>query len=143
MFERLARDGRDHLDATRGHLHRYAEAGLRTLVLGQRPLPPEWYSAWRQRYEAARTSLGEEREALMDAAAEELERELALVGATAVEDKLQEGVRREGREVGRSRAERGGSLQGMQRAKQQWLDWGPAVCLLVQDCGRSITFADC
>ena len=84
--------GREHLDATRHHLHRYGEAGLRTLVLAQRELDEQWYQEWAQQYEQAVTSLGAEREALIDEAADRLERELVLVGATAVEDKLQDGV---------------------------------------------------
>ena len=40
----------------------------------------------------AKTSVSENRDALMDEAADKIERNLILLGATAVEDKLQKGV---------------------------------------------------
>lgn len=40
----------------------------------------------------AKTSVSVERDDLIDAAAEKIERNLILLGATAVEDKLQKGV---------------------------------------------------
>ncbi|GJP56681.1 hypothetical protein CLOM_g15736 [Closterium sp. NIES-68] len=92
IYERLAPAGREYLEATRAHLHRYGEAGLRTLALAYRELSEEECGAWLERFEAARRSLSAEREALVDAAAEEIEQGLTLVGATAVEDKLQQGV---------------------------------------------------
>ncbi|CAI5468735.1 unnamed protein product [Closterium sp. Yama58-4] len=92
IYERLAPTGRQHLEATRAHLHRYGEAGLRTLALAYRELSEEECGEWLERYEGARRSLSAEREALVDAAAEEIEQGLTLLGATAVEDKLQQGV---------------------------------------------------
>ncbi|CAI5504417.1 unnamed protein product [Closterium sp. Naga37s-1] len=92
IYERLAPTGRQHLEATRATLHRYGEAGLRTLALAYRELSEEECGEWLERYEGARRSLSAEREALVDAAAEEIEQGLTLLGATAVEDKLQQGV---------------------------------------------------
>ncbi|CAI5499201.1 unnamed protein product [Closterium sp. Naga37s-1] len=92
IYERLAPTGRQHLEATRTTLHRYGEAGLRTLALAYRELSEEECGEWLERYEGARRSLSAEREALVDAAAEEIEQGLTLLGATAVEDKLQQGV---------------------------------------------------
>ncbi|CAI5509421.1 unnamed protein product [Closterium sp. Naga37s-1] len=92
IYERLAPTGRQHLEATRATLHRYGEAGLRTLALAYRELSEEECGEWLERFEGARRSLSAEREALVDAAAEEIEQGLTLLGATAVEDKLQQGV---------------------------------------------------
>ena len=60
-------------------------------MLGQRELEPQWYEGWRQRYQTASTAIDQRAEKVAKVA-EELERELVLVGATAIEDKLQEGV---------------------------------------------------
>ena len=48
----------------------------------------EEYAQWEVTWRAAKTAMVE-REAAMDAAAELIERDLLLLGATAIEDKLQ------------------------------------------------------
>jgi len=82
------------LDLATEHLHEFASRGLRTLCLASRDLPEEQYSAWAVRYRAALASLGEDRAAQAQKLAEELETAagLRLLGATAIEDRLQEGV---------------------------------------------------
>jgi phospholipid-translocating ATPase len=49
------------------------------------------YEAWRLRYKEATISL-ENREEQVDIVANELEQQLHLLGATAIEDRLQDGV---------------------------------------------------
>lgn len=51
----------------------------------------EEYEAWSSRYQEATTAL-EDRETKVEAISEELERDLRLLGATAIEDRLQDGV---------------------------------------------------
>jgi phospholipid-translocating ATPase len=51
----------------------------------------EEYHAWNDRYNEATVAL-EGREEKIEAACEELEKDLRLLGATAIEDKLQDGV---------------------------------------------------
>lgn len=80
-----------HVDATLQHLEAYATDGLRTLCIAARELEASEYAAWAKRYEEAAASL-DARQAALDAVAEELERDLHLLGATAIEDKLQDGV---------------------------------------------------
>eukprot|EP00850_Spirogloea_muscicola_P023558 SM000367S13680 [mRNA] locus=s367:22140:28006:+ [translate_table: standard] len=92
IFERLARNGLQYLEATKEHLKRYGEAGLRTLAIAFAPLTDEQYAVWNKDFLAAKTSLGADREAQLDATSERIEQGLYLVGATAVEDKLQKGV---------------------------------------------------
>lgn len=92
IFERLSTSGRTYLDATRAHLARYGEAGLRTLALAYRYLDANEYEEWKKEFLAAKTSLTGNRESLIDEASEKIEQNLCLVGATAVEDKLQDGV---------------------------------------------------
>ncbi|RHY26854.1 hypothetical protein DYB32_007284, partial [Aphanomyces invadans] len=73
------------------HLKSFASEGLRTLVLAKRELTDDEYETWNKLYQKAATSLTN-RDALLDAAAEALEVGMDIVGATAIEDKLQVGV---------------------------------------------------
>ncbi|GMF10035.1 unnamed protein product [Phytophthora lilii] len=95
MLERAATGTSDSDTAAHsrlvGHLKNYAREGLRTLVLGRRVLTTEEYKEYNDAYVAASTSL-EDREAKLDACAELIEKNLQLLGVTAIEDKLQEGV---------------------------------------------------
>lgn len=47
---------------------------------------------WAERYREARAQLGERREQAVEAVSDEIEQKLSLLGATAIEDRLQEGV---------------------------------------------------
>ncbi|GMF34819.1 unnamed protein product [Phytophthora fragariaefolia] len=74
-----------------GQLKNYAREGLRTLVLGRRVLSAQEYNEYNEAYMEASTSL-EDREAKLDACAEQIEKNMQLLGVTAIEDKLQDGV---------------------------------------------------
>ncbi|KAG3112212.1 Phospholipid-transporting ATPase 3 [Phytophthora idaei] len=95
MLERAASGKSDSDTAAHaklvGHLRNYAREGLRTLVLGRRVLTIEEYKHYNEAYVAASTAL-EDREAKLDACAEMIEKNMQLLGVTAIEDKLQEGV---------------------------------------------------
>jgi len=69
----------------------FAREGLRTLVIGKRTLSKEEALAWQQEYETAQCAL-EDRNGALAAVAEKAEKQLKLLGATAIEDKFQEGV---------------------------------------------------
>lgn len=73
------------------HLKKFAGEGLRTLVLAERHLTAEFYEDWSKRHWEASISL-EQREEKLNSMYEEVESELELVGVTAIEDKLQDGV---------------------------------------------------
>ncbi|XP_052726398.1 probable phospholipid-transporting ATPase 4 isoform X4 [Vigna angularis] len=92
IFDRLSKNGKMYLDATTRHLNEYGEAGLRTLALAYRELDDLEYSVWNNKFQKAKTTIGPDREAMLDQVSDVMERELILVGATAVEDKLQKGV---------------------------------------------------
>ncbi|CAN6989459.1 unnamed protein product [Brassica oleracea var. botrytis] len=92
IFERLSKKGKDYLGATTKHLNEYGEAGLRTLALGYRKLDEAEYSEWNSEFHKAKTSVGADRDELLEKVSDMMEKELILVGATAVEDKLQKGV---------------------------------------------------
>ncbi|GFZ21356.1 ATPase E1-E2 type family protein [Actinidia rufa] len=66
--------------------------GLRTLILAYRELDEEEYKEFNERFAEARNSVSADREALIDDVTEKIEKDLTLLGATAVEDKLQNGV---------------------------------------------------
>jgi len=92
MFERLSEEGCAFEAETRAHIKRYAEAGLRTLVVAYRELDKQEYTEWEEEFVKAKNSVTADRDALVDAAADKIEKKLILLGATAVEDKLQKGV---------------------------------------------------
>ena len=73
------------------HLDDFATEGLRTLLYAQRFVPEHEYKTWRKTYEDATTSLVNRQE-LIEAAGDMIEQAFDLVGATAIEDKLQQGV---------------------------------------------------
>ncbi|KAK6118186.1 hypothetical protein DH2020_048087 [Rehmannia glutinosa] len=76
---------------TQVHLNDYSSEGLRTLVVAARDLTGEELVEWQRMYEDACTSLTDRSVKLRQTAAL-IECNLTLLGATAIEDKLQEGV---------------------------------------------------
>lgn len=92
MFERISQHGRQFEAETRDHIKSYSEAGLRTLVIAYRELDEEEYKLWDNEFSKIKTTVTEDRDVLVDAAADKMERDLILLGATAVEDRLQKGV---------------------------------------------------
>jgi phospholipid-translocating ATPase len=73
------------------HLDEFATEGLRTLLFAQRFISEADYQSWKKTYDEATTSLTD-RQARIEAAGDLIEQSFDLVGATAIEDKLQKGV---------------------------------------------------
>ena len=92
MFERLSEGGHLFEAETRAHINKFAEEGLRTLVIAYRELNEEEFTKWEEELKNAKVSLSANRDAVVEAAASKIEKELILLGATGVEDKLQKGV---------------------------------------------------
>ncbi|XP_058774450.1 putative phospholipid-transporting ATPase 9 [Vicia villosa] len=92
MFERLAKDGREYEEKTLEDVHDYADAGLRTLILAYRELDEEKYKEFDKEFSQAKISVSADRETLIGEITDMIESDLILLGATAVEDKLQNGV---------------------------------------------------
>jgi phospholipid-transporting ATPase len=90
ILERLARNN-PFVDLTTQHLEDYATEGLRTLCLAMREVPEEEYRQWSAIYDNAATTITNRSEAL-EKAAELIEKDFFLLGATAIEDRLQDGV---------------------------------------------------
>ncbi|KAI0799980.1 phospholipid-translocating P-type ATPase [Fomes fomentarius] len=90
ILERLS-ENQPYTDKTLVHLEDYATDGLRTLCIASRDIPEAEYRQWSTIYDQAAATINGRGEAL-DKAAELIERDMFLLGATAIEDKLQEGV---------------------------------------------------
>ena len=73
------------------HLKEFGEQGLRTLVMGQRVMDKAEFEAWRADYTKASIALVDREQCLSDVA-EAYERSLSILGASGVEDKLQDDV---------------------------------------------------
>lgn len=73
------------------HLNDFAAEGLRTLMYASRFLDESTYREWKQAYNEATTSL-ENRQEKVEQVGAQIETQLDLIGATAIEDKLQKGV---------------------------------------------------
>ncbi|XP_027329427.1 putative phospholipid-transporting ATPase 9 isoform X2 [Abrus precatorius] len=92
MFERLAKNGREFEEKTLEHVREYADAGLRTLILAYCELDEEEYEVFDKKFYEVKNSVTADRETLIEEISDKIERNLILLGATAVEDKLQNGV---------------------------------------------------
>ncbi|XP_077275467.1 ATPase phospholipid transporting 8B isoform X3 [Temnothorax americanus] len=91
IYERLKKDSDEIMAKTLDHLNKFASEGLRTLCLSVRDLDESFFNNWKQRHQEAALSQ-ENRDDKLDAIYEEIEKDMSLLGATAIEDKLQDGV---------------------------------------------------
>lgn len=91
ILERLGPEN-PHTDVTLQHLEEYATEGLRTLCLAMREIPETEFQEWWQVFDKAQTTVSGNRAEELDKAAELLEHDFYLLGATAIEDRLQDGV---------------------------------------------------
>lgn len=92
IYQRLRADHPEELkQATFRDLEAFANAGLRTLCIAYRYLDEAEYMEWARIHDEASASLTDRDEAI-DEANEKIEVNLTLLGATALEDKLQVGV---------------------------------------------------
>mmetsp|Transcript_16351 Transcript_16351/g.27006 ORF Transcript_16351/g.27006 Transcript_16351/m.27006 type:complete len:1552 (+) Transcript_16351:172-4827(+) len=91
IYKRLAPNQTDPAakEVVQHALRRYSTDGLRTLVFASRVLSEEDFNEWHYNYQAAESCLDERRKMLLDDLCDSIERELQLVGASAVEDRLQ------------------------------------------------------
>lgn len=91
ILERLNPDN-PIVEATLQHLEEYASDGLRTLCLAMREIPEEEFQQWYQIFDKAATTVSGNRAEELDKASELIEKDFYLLGATAIEDRLQDGV---------------------------------------------------
>lgn len=76
---------------TQQHLNQYSKKGLRVLCMAKKVLEDEEYEEWLEQHKASELSVGEAEEKLFGSA-RLMETNLELLGATGIEDRLQEGV---------------------------------------------------
>jgi phospholipid-translocating P-type ATPase (flippase) len=97
-------DGRLHsgqddlLTKSKSHMDQYGNEGLRCLVVGYSILSEEVYETWSNKYKLASTDMEQINKKkkglsnLIEDLEDEIERNLTLIGVTAIEDRLQDGV---------------------------------------------------
>lgn len=78
-------------DSTDEDLKVFADETLRTLCLSYKDISEGEFTKWNIRFQAASVSTSD-RDAALDKVYEEIEKNLVLLGATAIEDRLQDGV---------------------------------------------------
>jgi phospholipid-transporting ATPase len=81
---------REQIDVTDGHLHQFAKKGLRTLAIAYRELSKEEFNKFEDEYNKAIDHY--DKETLMPKVFEIVENNYYLLGATAIDDKLQDHV---------------------------------------------------
>ncbi|KAK9102535.1 hypothetical protein Sjap_019789 [Stephania japonica] len=84
IFDRLSNDGKMYEEDTRKHLNEYGEAGLRTLALAYKRLEESEYLAWNDEFQKAKTTVGQNREALLEDISDVMENHLILVDFSVV-----------------------------------------------------------
>ena len=78
-------------EETQECLTKYANGGLRTLIVASKEISQNEYNTWKRQYQNAQSQLQDREKKMMDVQ-ELIEKDLSLVGGTAIEDKLQEDV---------------------------------------------------
>ena len=92
IYSRLARGQQQALrKSTAEHLEMFAREGLRTLCIADRDLEEGEYQEWSRIHDLAAQAV-DNREDKLEEASDMIERELTLLGGTAIEDRLQDGV---------------------------------------------------
>ncbi|XP_028271277.1 probable phospholipid-transporting ATPase IA isoform X6 [Parambassis ranga] len=90
IYDRLA-DSSRYKEITLKHLEQFATEGLRTLCFAVADISESTYQQWHEIYHRACTSL-QNRALKLEESYELIEKNLQLLGATAIEDKLQDKV---------------------------------------------------
>ncbi|GAO14526.1 hypothetical protein UVI_02032370 [Ustilaginoidea virens] len=92
IYARLKRGEQQQLRReTAEHLEMFAREGLRTLCIARKDLTEQEYREWKREHDAAASAL-ENREEKLEEVAGLIEQHLYLLGGTAIEDRLQDGV---------------------------------------------------
>lgn len=90
IYERLADDSLTIV--TSQHLQRFAHDGFRTLCCAYAIIDQAKYDDWEKRFKKANLLFGENKDKQIESCMAELECNLTLLGATAIEDRLQDEV---------------------------------------------------
>jgi phospholipid-translocating P-type ATPase (flippase) len=82
----------DSIIALEEHLRQFAVEGLRTLVMAKRVIKEDKFNEWKAVWDQLSLSLDEDKDKKLEDHGSQLEKRLKLVGASAIEDRLQDGV---------------------------------------------------
>ena len=92
IYSRLAKGQQPDLrKATAEHLEMFAREGLRTLCVAERDIDEQYYQEWSREHDLAAQAL-QNREDRLEEVSDQIEQDLMLIGGTAIEDRLQDGV---------------------------------------------------
>lgn len=91
LKDRTEQRVRENVTATFGFMEEFASNGLRTLLFVEKQISAADYEDWLQRYNEANLSILD-REGELERVSKVIEDGFELVGSTAIEDKLQDGV---------------------------------------------------
>lgn len=92
IYSRLRKGEQQELrKETAEHLEMFAREGLRTLCIAQKELDEREYQEWNKEHDLAAAAIVD-REDKLETISDAIERDLTLLGGTAIEDRLQDGV---------------------------------------------------
>lgn len=92
IYRRLKRGEQSSLRKTTAeHLEMFAREGLRTLCVARKEISEEDYQAWNKEHDLAAAAITD-RDEKLEKVADAIENDLTLLGGTAIEDRLQDGV---------------------------------------------------
>ena len=92
IWSRLKKGEQQQLRKTTAeHLEMFAREGLRTLCVAYKEIDEAEYTAWYKEHDLAAAAIVD-REDKLETVSDAIERELTLIGGTAIEDRLQDGV---------------------------------------------------
>ncbi|KAI9874085.1 MAG: hypothetical protein M1823_007767, partial [Watsoniomyces obsoletus] len=90
IYSRLAKGLQQDLrKATAENLEMFAREGLRTLCVAEKDIDEQYYKEWSKDHDVAAESL-QDRDDRLEEVADRIERDLILIGGTAIEDRLQD-----------------------------------------------------
>ncbi|KAL9131949.1 MAG: hypothetical protein Q9217_000229 [Psora testacea] len=92
IYSRLKRGEQQELrKITAEHLEMFAREGLRTLCVAQKEIDEQTYQTWNMEHDLAAAAIVD-RDDKLEMVSDAIERDLMLIGGTAIEDRLQDGV---------------------------------------------------
>ncbi len=92
IYSRLKKGEQQQLrKSTAEHLEMFAREGLRTLCVAWKELDEQEYELWNKEHDIAAGAIVD-REDKLETVSDAIERDLSLIGGTAIEDRLQDGV---------------------------------------------------
>ena len=92
VYSRLAKGFQQELrKATAENLEMFAREGLRTLCVAEKDIDEDYYNDWSKDHDFAAQAL-HDRDDRLEEVSDRIERDLMLIGGTAIEDRLQDGV---------------------------------------------------